>query len=84
MQDELKPLLARGSLKQSLTLIYDLFWLNRLFRFPMMTPAQLADLLLSPLLRRHMEFMMERMAGAMAYHRNSCISYLNTFLNHFF
>ena len=50
----------------------------------MMTPAQLADLLLSPLLRRHMEFMMERMAGAMAYHRNSCISYLNTFLNHFF
>jgi len=66
MQDELKPLLARGNLKQSLTLIYDLFWLNRLFRFPMMTPAQLADLLLSPLLRRHMEFMMERMAGAMA------------------
>lgn len=39
-------------------------------RFPMMTPSQLADLLLSPLTKRHMVFMMERMSGAMAYHRN--------------
>ncbi len=34
-----------------------------------MTPSQLADLLLSPLTKRHMVFMMERMSGAMAYHR---------------
>ena len=35
----------------------------------MMTPSQLADLLLSPLTKRHMVFMIERMSGAMAYHR---------------
>ena len=40
-------------------------------RFPMMSPAQLADLLLSPLLSSHMETMVARMAAAMAYHRNT-------------
>ena len=40
-------------------------------RFPMMTPAHLADLLLSPLISRHMEHMVSRMAAAMAYHRNT-------------
>ena len=39
-------------------------------RFPMMTPSQVADLLLSPLTKQHMGFMVERMSGAMAYHRN--------------
>ena len=39
-------------------------------RFPMMTPAHLADLLLSPLISRHMEQMVSRMAAAMAYHRS--------------
>jgi len=39
-------------------------------RFPMMSPAQLADLLLSPLTKRYMVFMLDRMSGAMAYHRN--------------
>jgi len=38
-------------------------------RFPMMTPSQVADLLLSPLTKHHMAFMVERMSGAMAYHR---------------
>ena len=36
----------------------------------MMIPSQVADLLLSPLTRHHMAFMVERMSGAMAYHRN--------------
>ena len=40
-------------------------------RFPMMSPSQLADLLLSPLTTHHMETMMQRMAAAMAYHRNT-------------
>jgi len=40
-------------------------------RFPMMSPSQLADLLLSPLINLHMEVMMQRMAAAMAYHRNT-------------
>ena len=40
-------------------------------RFPMMTPAHLADLLLSPLISRHMDHMVSRMAAAMAYHRNT-------------
>ena len=40
-------------------------------RFPMMSPSQLADLLLSPLITLHMETMMQRMAAAMAYHRNT-------------
>ena len=35
----------------------------------MLTPAQLADLLLSPLTKRYMVFMLERMSRAMAYHR---------------
>jgi len=39
-------------------------------RFPMMTPSQLADLLLSPLTKQHVVFMLDRMSGAMAYHRN--------------
>jgi len=39
-------------------------------RFPMLTPSQLADLLLSPLTKQHMVFMLERMSLAMAYHRN--------------
>lgn len=38
-------------------------------RFPMMYPAQLADLLLSPIIKTYMSFMMERMSMAMAYHR---------------
>jgi len=46
-------------------------------RFPMMTPAQLADLLLSPLISSHMEPMVQRMASAMAYHRDTENSILN-------
>ena len=37
----------------------------------MMSPAQLADLLLSPLISRHMGPMVARMRAAMAYHRNT-------------
>ena len=40
-------------------------------RFPMMSPAQLSDLLLSPLITSHMESMVTRMRAAMAYHRDS-------------
>ena len=36
-----------------------------------MSPAQLADLLLSPLISRHMGPMVARMRAAMAYHRNT-------------
>lgn len=37
-------------------------------RFPMMTPRQLADLLLCSLTQRFKEFFVERMAIAMAFH----------------
>lgn len=37
-------------------------------RFPMMTPRQLAELLLSPLTKQYKEFFIERMAIGMSYH----------------
>lgn len=37
-------------------------------RFPMMSPRQLAELLLSPLVRRYKDFFVEKMAVAMAFH----------------
>merc|ERR1712136_222577 len=39
-------------------------------RFPMMTPAQLADLLLNPLSQTHTELLVERIRMAMCYHKN--------------
>ena len=39
-------------------------------RFPMMTPAQLADLLLNPLSQTHTELLVERIRIAMCYHKN--------------
>ena len=43
----------------------------------MMSPSQLADLLLSPLISCHMEAMVARMAAAMAYHRDTRTSIAN-------
>jgi len=40
-------------------------------RFPMMSPSQLADLLLSPLTTDYMLLMMGRMQAAMGYHRDT-------------
>ncbi|XP_008195211.1 BTB/POZ domain-containing protein 17 isoform X1 [Tribolium castaneum] len=37
-------------------------------RFPMMTPRELADLLLSPLIKQYKEFFVDRMAIGMIYH----------------
>lgn len=37
-------------------------------RFPMMTPRQLAELLLSPLTKQYKEFFIERMAIGMSFH----------------
>lgn len=37
-------------------------------RFPMMTPRELADLLLSPLIKEHKEFFVDRMAIGMIFH----------------
>lgn len=37
-------------------------------RFPMMSPRELADLLLAPIVRDHKEFFVERMAIGMTYH----------------
>ncbi|CAH1373990.1 hypothetical protein MTP99_015357 [Tenebrio molitor] len=37
-------------------------------RFPMMSPRELADLLLSPLIKQHKEFFVDRMAIGMTYH----------------
>ena len=37
-------------------------------RFPMMTPRQLAELLLVPLTSRHKDFFVERMAMGMSFH----------------
>lgn len=37
-------------------------------RFPMMTPRELADLLLSPLIKKHKEFFVDRMAIGMTFH----------------
>jgi hypothetical protein len=39
-----------------------------LVRFPMMSPRQLADMLLSPLTQKYKEFLMEKMAIGMAFH----------------
>jgi len=39
-------------------------------RFPMMTPSQLADLLLNPLSQTHTELLVERIRMAMCYHKN--------------
>ena len=36
----------------------------------MMTPAQLADLLLNPLAKSHMELLVENIRVAMTYHKN--------------
>jgi len=43
-------------------------------RFPMMTPAQLADLLLNPLAQSHMELLVGNIRTAMAYHKNQKMS----------
>lgn len=40
----------------------------RYIRFPMMTPRELADLLLSPVIQQHKEFFVDRMAIGMKYH----------------
>lgn len=37
-------------------------------RFPMMSPRQLAELLMSPLVKKYKEFFVERMAIGMIYH----------------
>lgn len=37
-------------------------------RFPMMSPRQLAELLLSPLIKKYKEFFVERMGIGMLYH----------------
>lgn len=37
-------------------------------RFPMMTPRELADLLLSPLIKQHKEFFVDRMSIGMSFH----------------
>jgi hypothetical protein len=37
-------------------------------RFPMLSPRELADLLLSPLIKQHKEFFVDRMAIGMTYH----------------
>lgn len=42
-------------------------------RFPMMTPRELADLLLSPLIKQHKEFFVDRMAIGMKYHSGNII-----------
>ena len=41
-------------------------------RFPMMTPRQLAELLLVPLTSRHKDFFVERMAMGMSFHSGVC------------
>lgn len=38
-------------------------------RFPMMTPSQLADLLLNPLSKSHMELLVEKIRLGMSYHK---------------
>ena len=37
-------------------------------RFPMMTPRQLAEMLLFPLVQKHKEFFVERLAIGMSFH----------------
>lgn len=42
-------------------------------RFPMMSPRQLAELLLSPLTTKYKEFFIERMAIGMAFHSGNTL-----------
>ncbi|XP_066251067.1 BTB/POZ domain-containing protein 17 [Euwallacea similis] len=53
------------SLKNYVTLVESIMMH---IRFPMMTPRELADLLLSPLIKQHKEFFVDRMAIGMKYH----------------
>lgn len=46
-------------------------------RFPMMTPRELAHLLLSPLIKQHKEFFVDRMAIGMKYHSGNILSLYN-------
>lgn len=48
-------------------------------RFPMMTPRDLADLLMSSLIKEHKEFFVDRMAIGMKYH--SGIAFFSRLLN---
>ena len=60
-----------------------------LIRFPMMTPAQLADLILNPLSQSHTELLVERIRMAMCYHKNQlelsqrqvCLEYLKVYFS---
>lgn len=49
-------------------------------RFPMMSPRQLADLLLSPLTKTYKEFFVERMAIGMAFHSGKSKETENIFM----
>ena len=42
-------------------------------RFPMMSPRQLAELLLSPLTKKYKEFFVERMAIGMSFHSGNLL-----------
>lgn len=43
-------------------------------RFPMMTPSQLANLLLNPLSKSHTELLVEKIRVAMSYHKNQLLT----------
>jgi BTB/POZ domain-containing protein 17 len=46
-------------------------------RFPMMSPRQLADLLLSPLVTKYKDFFINRLALGMAFHKNDRVRCVN-------
>ena len=70
LEEKKKCMVQLGEENIDLHLDHFIHVLLPLIRFPMMTPAQLADLLLNPLSQTHTELLVERIRIAMCYHKN--------------
>ena len=70
LEEKKKCMIQLGEENIDLHLDHFVHVLLPLIRFPMMTPSQLADLLLNPLSQSHTELLVERIRIAMCYHKN--------------
>lgn len=70
LEEKKKCMIQLGEENIDLHLDHYVHVLLPLIRFPMMTPSQLADLLLNPLSQTHTELLVERIRIAMCYHKN--------------
>ena len=70
LEEKRKCMVQSGEENIELHMDHFIHVLLPLIRFPMMTPAQLADLILNPLSQTHTELLVERIRIAMCYHKN--------------